>query len=136
MLTSPFYFQSLYAWNFVSRNRYKVFDDHLCLIAEDMIAREIFALPPLGIPGDSRFALAVEKIFVEFVREDLPCLFREVPGFMLPYFFSLDNYKMEIYYERDWSDYVFSRDDFIATTEKKSAKEAIRHFCRHHNLTI
>ncbi|MDR1979583.1 MAG: phosphatidylglycerol lysyltransferase domain-containing protein [Synergistaceae bacterium] len=130
VLTSPCYFQSLYSWNFASLNRYKIFDGHLCLVTEDLMARETFALPPLGILGDGSFAAAVDEIFSEFEREGLICSFHETPGFMLPHFVSLENYEIDVSYDTDWSDYVFTRNDFIAATEKKSAREAMRRFIR------
>ena len=129
-LTSSLYFQGLYAWNFASVNRYKIFGEHLCIAADDRMARDIFALPPLGVPGGSSFAGAVRAMLREFEREGLPCKFHEVPGFMLPYFFGFDGYKTEVDYERDKSDYVFSRKAFVDGLQKRSSKEAIRHFKR------
>lgn len=131
VLPSPLYFQSLYAWNFTSVNGFRIFDDHMCLVAEDRMACETFALPPLGIPGDDRFAAAVDKVFLEMTCAKLPCSFHEVPDFMLSSFLSLENYRVDVKYEMDWSDYLFTSDEFTAATEKRSAREALRHFHRH-----
>ncbi|MDR3265714.1 MAG: phosphatidylglycerol lysyltransferase domain-containing protein [Synergistaceae bacterium] len=129
-LTSPLYFQSLYAWNFASVNRYEIFDGHLCIVAEDTMARETFALPPLGALDGESFANAVRAVFYEFERESVPFAFHEVPGFMLPHFSALDGYRINVSYERDWSDYVFRRNDFIEGLQKKSSREARRSFER------
>jgi len=129
-LTSPVYFQSLYAWNFASINRYKIFGEHLCIAADDRMAGKIFALPPLGALDGSSFSSAVRAVSREFEHEDLPCAFHEVPGFMLPVFSGLKGFKAEISYERDWSDYVFRRNDFVEGLQKRSFKEAMRCFER------
>jgi hypothetical protein len=129
-VTSTVYLQSLYAWNFVSVNRYKIFDEHLCVAVEDMMAREVFALPPLGVLGDKSFVSALLAVFDEFEREGLPCVFHEVPGFMLHHFANIENYRVEIGYDRDWSDYTFTRDGFAEGLQKRSVKEAMRSFER------
>ena len=128
--TSPVYFQSLYAWNFASINRYKIFDGHMCIAADDRMAGKIFALPPLGALDSGSFSSAARAVNREFEREGLPCAFHEVPGFMLPEFSGLDGFKVEIDYERDWSDYIFSRNDIAEGFQKRSFKEARRTFER------
>jgi hypothetical protein len=128
-LSSPLYFQSLYAWNFTSVNRYEIFEGHLCIAAEDTIRRKVFAVPPLGAL-DGTFASAVGRVFSAFEKEWLLCSFYEVPDFMLPCFLSLEAYDVAVSYETDWSDYMFAKEDFCASAEKKSQKEAIRYFKR------
>ena len=128
-LTSPLYFQALYAWNFASVNRYEIFEGHLCIVAEDTMQAEVFAFPPLGVI-DGTFASAVGRVFSAFEDEGLPCSLCEVPHFMLPHFLSLGTYDAAVSYDADWSDYVFTRDDFCAAAEKKSQKEALRYFKR------
>ena len=127
-LTSPLYFQGLYAWNFASVNRYKIFGEHLCIAADDKMAGKIFALPPLGVSDNDSFSSAVNAMLSEFERESLPCAFHEVPGFMLPKFYGLNDFIAESSYERDWSDYVFRGKDFAEGLQKKSSKEARRSF--------
>jgi hypothetical protein len=128
-LPSPLYFQSLYAWNFTSVNKYEIFEGHLCIVAEDTMAREVFAIPPLGAL-DGTFAPAVDRVFSAFESEGLLCSFHEVPSFMLPHFLSLDAYDVVVSYDADWSDYLFTRDDFCASVQKKSQKEALHYFTR------
>jgi len=110
-VTAPLYFQSLYAWNFTSINTYKIFDEHLCIAANDTMTGKIFAYPPLGRLDGESFASAVRATLDEFESEGLPCAFYEVPGFMLPYFSAIEGYRVEINYDRDWSEYVYSRED-------------------------
>ncbi|MCL2010576.1 MAG: hypothetical protein FWG71_08560 [Synergistaceae bacterium] len=129
-LASPVYFQSLYAWNFALVIRYKIFDGHLCVVADDTITGNIYALPPLGVLDDGAFSSAVRSLLREFEHEGLPCEFHETPGFMLPQFSSLDGYKAEISYDRDWSDYVFSGKGFAEGLQKRSSREARRSFER------
>ena len=129
-LTSPLYFQSLYAWNFASVNRYKIFERHLCVAVEDTIARKFYALPPLGELDDKSFALAVRAVFDEFEREGLPCAFYEVPGFMLPCFSAIEDFRAEVGYDRDWSDYVYTRDDLAEGIQKSGFRTARRGFER------
>ncbi|MDR2529485.1 MAG: phosphatidylglycerol lysyltransferase domain-containing protein [Synergistaceae bacterium] len=131
-LASPLYFQSLYAWNFTSINRYKIFDEYLCFVAEDRMEGETFALPPLGaLDGAERsFASAVRAVLRSFASEGLPCAFHETPGFMLPYFAFLDDRESEVRHDRDWSDYLFTRDDFIEGLQKSSTRELRRGFER------
>jgi len=105
-------------------------DGHLCIAADDRMAGMIFALPPLGVLDSGSFCSAVRAMLLEFEREDLPFAFHEVPGFMLPKFSDLKGFKAEISYERDWSDYVFSRKDFVDGLQKRSSKEARRVFER------
>jgi hypothetical protein len=132
-LVSPLYFQCLYGWNFIVVHKYEIFEGHLCIVAEDTLRREVFALPPLGAL-DGTFALAVGKVFSAFEREKLPCSFYEVPDFMLPCFLSLEAYNVTVSHDTDWSDYTFSREDFCA--EKKSRKEAIRSFKRNYDPRV
>jgi hypothetical protein len=130
-LTSPLYFQSLYAWNFTSVNRYKIYAGHLCFVAADTKERDIFALPPVGPLDEKNFAAAVSRVFSEFQRAGLPCSFHEVPAFMLPCFFALGGYDVSVDYNPDWSDYVFTQKDFMAGIQKNSSREAMSHFQRH-----
>ena len=129
-LTSPVYFQSLFAWNFASVNRYKIWGEHLCIAADDRPAKKIFALPPLGALDNISFSFAVRAMAREFEYEALPCAFHEVPGFMLPKFSGLNGFKVEISHERDWSDYIFTGKDFVEGLQKRSSKEARRSFER------
>jgi len=129
-LTSPLYFQSLYAWNFASINRYKIFDHHLCITADDTMKGEIFAFPPLGELGGKSFASAVCAILDEFEREGLLCAFHEVPGFMLPHFSAIEGYRAEAGYDRDWSEYVFTRDALAEGIQKVGFRRARRTFER------
>jgi len=128
--TAPVYFQSLYAWNFASINKYRIFDGHMCIAADDRMAGKIFALPPLGVLDGESFSAAVRAMSREFEQEGLAFAFHEVPGFMLPRFSGLSGFKVEIDYERDWSDYVFKRNDFMEGFQKRSHKEARRSFER------
>jgi hypothetical protein len=128
-LPSPLYFQSLYAWNFVFVNRCGIFEGHLCIAVKDTMAHEVFAVPPLGAL-DGTFASAVGRVFSEFESEGLPCSFSEVSHFMLPHFLSLAAYDVAVSYDTDWSDYMFTREDFCASTQKKSHREALHYYTR------
>ncbi|MCL2010222.1 MAG: DUF2156 domain-containing protein [Synergistaceae bacterium] len=132
-VTSPLYFQGLYAWNFVSVNRYEIFGRHLCIAAEDKMRGEIFALPPLGELGGKSFALAVYAILDAFEREGLPCVFREVPGFMLPHFSAVEGYRAEVGYDRNCSEYVFTLDDLAEGLQKSAVRTERRSFERKFN---
>jgi len=129
-VTSPLYFQSLYAWDFISPNRYKILDGHLCFAVEDKLAGEIYAFPPLGELGGKSFASAVRAMLDEFGHEGLPCAFYEVPGFMLPCFYAVEGYRAEVNYNRDWSDYVYTRDDLANGLQKGNIRAARRDFER------
>ena len=129
-VTSPLYFQSLYAWNFISVNKYKIFDGRLCIAAEDSKTGKILAYPPLGGLDGKSFASAVCAVLSEFEREELSCAFHEVPGFMLPHFSAIDGYKAEISYDINWSDYVYTRDDLARGLQKGSFRASRREFER------
>ena len=128
--TSALYFQSLYAWNFTSVNRYKIIDGHLCIVAEDKITGKTFAYPPLGELDGGAFASAARAVLDEFGGEGLPCAFHEVPGFMLPRFSSIEGYRAEVGYDRNWSDYVYMRDDLAKGIQKGSFRASRREFER------
>ncbi|MDR1515760.1 MAG: phosphatidylglycerol lysyltransferase domain-containing protein [Synergistaceae bacterium] len=129
-LTSPLYFQSLYAWNFTSVSKYAIFYDHLCIVAHDTIHDDTFAFPPIGDCRPETFSKAVCAVCEEFASEGLECVFMETPDFMLPYFSSLPHCEADISHNTDWSDYVFTREAFVAGIGKSSSREAIRGFVR------
>jgi hypothetical protein len=129
-VTSPVFFQDLYSCNWVTANRYKILDDHLCIVTHDFRERDIYALPPLGVLGDASFERAIEGVYSEFANEELPCVFRQVSGFFLPYFSALERYEAEIGYDVAWSDYIFTMDDFLSAINKKKSREVIRGFIR------
>ena len=129
-VTTPLYFQSLYAWNFVAINRYKVLDGHLCIVSDDKVAGKFYAFPPLGGLEEKSFAPAVRAMLDEFWREGLPCEFYEVPSFMLPCFYAVEGYRADVSYDRDWSDYVYTRDGLAEGLLKGHIKAAKRDFER------
>jgi hypothetical protein len=129
-LSSPLYFQSLYAWNFTSVNKYKILYNHLCIVAHDTIHDDTFAFPPIGDCRPETFSKAVGAVCEEFAHEGLDCVFKETPDFMLPYFSSLPRCEADISHDADWSDYVFTREAFAAGIGKNSSREAIRSFER------
>ena len=132
-VTSPIYFQSLYAWNFVSINRYKIFGDHMCIVVNDTTVKETFAYPPLGELGGKSFASAVLAMMGEFEREGLPCAFHEVPGFMLPHFSAIQGYRSEVSHDRNWSEYVYTRDDYAEGIQQGKFRWGKRDFIRKFN---
>ena len=129
-MTSSLCFQSLYAWNFALIVSYKVLNGHLCITASDTKTGEVFAFPPLGVLNGKSFASAVHVIFGEFIRDGLTCVFQEIPFFMLPYFSAIYDFKLYYSYNNNWSDYLFTKDDFEDGIRKKSSREALRSFER------
>jgi len=129
-LTSTLFFQSLYAWNFTSLNRYKILDGHLCFIEEDTLTGKTFAFPPLGDLAEKSFASAVRAIMDEFGREGLPCAFYEVPAYMLPSFSAIEGYRAEVSYDRNWSDYIYTNEDLAEGLHHGNFKWGRRDFER------
>jgi len=129
-VTSPVFFQDLYSCNLVTINRYKILCGHLCFIVHDTMEHDIYALPPLGLLGGASFGRAVDAVYRAFSVESLPCVFQQVSEFFLPYFSSLDRYEAEISYDIVWSDYIFTKVEFVNYLNKKSSREMIRHFVR------
>ena len=129
-LPSPSYFQSLYAWNFTAVSEYEILRGYLCVVTSDTIHGDIFALPPLGSYCPETFAETVDALYRKFTDVGLVCVFQEVPGFMLPYFSCLPRYDACVTHNEDWSDYVFTKEDFTAGIAKRSFREAIRNFER------
>jgi len=135
-VTSPIYFQSLYAWNFISVNRYKILGEFLCFVANDTTADETFAYPPLGAMGEpgelgeKSFASAVLAVMGEFEREGLECEFRDVPEFMLPFFSGIEGYKADVSYDRNWSEYIYTRDDYAEGIDQGKFRWGKRDFIR------
>jgi hypothetical protein len=129
-LPSTLFFQGLYAWNLTSINVYRIVGRHLCIIANDTWTGEFLALPPLGVPGDASFIGAVDEVYASFRRVGLPCVFSDVPAFLLPFFFMLEHYDIDVSYNADDSDYIFTRQDFVEGTTKRSCREAISHLQR------
>ena len=135
-MSSPLYFQSLFGWNFASGNKYKIIGGYLCMVAHDTVQDDIFALPPIGLYRPDTFSEAIDAVYEEFAREGLRCVFNETPGFMLPYFSSLRRYDVHISHDEDWSDYMFTREDFMSGIYKRSSREAIRNFMRKFNPVV
>ena len=132
-VTTPLFFQGLYAWNFALNNRYKILGEHLCIVGNDTLTGKFFAYPPLGVIGESgekSFASAVCAVMDEFEREELPCAFHEVPSFMLPYFSAVEGYRAEVSNDRNCSEYVYTRDDFAEGIQQGKFRWGKRDFIR------
>ena len=129
-LTSPAYFQCLYACNFTAVSEYKILRGYLCVVTHDTLEDAIFALPPIGSYNPETFVETVDVLYRKFTYAGLACVFREVPGFMLSYFSRLSLYDVHIDHDEDWSDYMFTKEDFTAGIAKRSSREAIRNFER------
>jgi hypothetical protein len=127
-LTSPSCFQCLYAWNFTAVSEYKILCGYLCVVTRDTLEGVIFAQPPIGLYSPETFEETVGVLYEMFTDAGLACVFREVPGFMLPYFSRLPLYDVHIDHDEDWSDYLFTKEDFAAGIAKRSSREAIRNF--------
>jgi hypothetical protein len=135
-LTSPLFFQGLYAWNFTVLNRYVVIDDHLCMVASDLMTHRTYALPPVGALDSPSFERAVDFLYAAFESEGLPLTFNEIPEYMLRFFSSLKNYDVNVSFSVDWSDYSFLREDFMDGINKKSSREAMRQFEKNGRLVV
>ncbi|MDR1579497.1 MAG: phosphatidylglycerol lysyltransferase domain-containing protein [Synergistaceae bacterium] len=127
-LTSPSYFQCLYAWNFTAVSEYKILCGYLCVVTHDTLEGTIFAQPPIGLYSPEAFEETIDALYRKFIDAGLACVFREVPCFMLPYFSCLPLYDVHIDHDVDWSDYMFTKEDFAAGITKRSSREAIRNF--------
>lgn len=131
-LPSTLFFQGLYAWNLCAGHRWRLAGEHLCIVVQDTRARAFLALPPLGPMQPAGYAAAVAAVYADFAAEGLPCVFAEVPAFLLPLFRGLPGTSAEVSEDRAATDYLYTLEDFKHSYEKPSARTALNHLRRHH----
>jgi hypothetical protein len=135
-LPANVFFQDLYAWNFTSRNRFKILDKYMFIIAKDEWYGEYVARPLLGPMKDASFQSAADEVYDSFARAGYPCVFGDISLAMLPAYLSLEGYSVYVSYDLDRSEYVFTREDFAESTRKPSAREAINYLKRRREPTV
>ncbi|BED92553.1 MAG: phosphatidylglycerol lysyltransferase domain-containing protein [Candidatus Paraimprobicoccus trichonymphae] len=127
-------FQSLYAWNSNFKSFYKIIYDHLCIFTFDKFSNKIYALPPIGNLGKKFFSKIVDSIYLDFKRNNLKCVFCNVPKFMLPIFEGLYGYSFSVEYDRNSSDYLYTKKNFIKGLKNFHSRKAISCFEKNPNL--
>ena len=135
-LAANVFFQDLYAWNFTSRNRFKILDKYMFIIAKDEWYGEYVARPLLGPIDDASFQSAADEAYDSFARAGYPCVFGDISRAMLPAYLSLEGYSANVDFDLDRSEYVFTKESFSESTHKPSAREAINYLKRHRELTV
>jgi hypothetical protein len=135
-LAANVFFQDLYAWNFTSRNRFKILDKYMFIIAKDEWYGEYVARPLLGPIDDASFKSAADEAYDSFARAGYPCVFGDISHAMLPAYLSLEGYAADVSFDLNRSEYVFSRDSFVKSTSKPSAREAINYLKRRRKPTV
>jgi hypothetical protein len=135
-LPGNIFFQDLYAWNFTTKNIYKLFGQYMFIIAKDVWYEEYVARPLLGPMGEGSFPFVIDHVYDEFKQAGVPCVFADVSYDMLPAYAFLEGYTADVSYDLDRSEYIYAKEDFLQSVCKTSSREAINHFRRKYNPSI
>lgn len=131
-LISDFTFSSLFMWSVFYTLEISYFNDLACVVCTGGEFPPSL-LMPLG-DVDNRMSEVLNYYYDWFASRGQSCIVSHVEEKFLPLILSTEGYNFTVSYDRNYSDYIYKRSDFISMegSDYKGFRKKIRAFENHH----
>ncbi|MCR5054134.1 MAG: phosphatidylglycerol lysyltransferase domain-containing protein [Lachnospiraceae bacterium] len=115
---------------------YKKTGSMLTILEWDGSEGELVALPFIGRYEQSAVDTAYQEIKKVFDTLQMPYVIMEISEWMMPYFNALPDAPWKEIRDRDYADYIYTREDFIYGMNKQDDRYRYRYFLRKNNHEV
>ena len=125
-------FLELWSWNFIYKNKYKFINGYMCIIFTNH-KNEVRCSKPIGTYDKQTFIDTIKVLQAYFQEQGLPLIFEYISEEEVGYF--KECFKQPVIsYNRDYSDYVYSNQDFCSLEGRayRHRRSDYNYFIRHY----
>lgn len=123
-------FVSMIGWNHSDRVYYRVIGPYLVCVAWEFTGQRLVLLPFFGDYVQEEIDRTFREAEKLFETLQAPLVMTDMREWMIPWYLAVPDTKWEVINDRDFSDYIYRKEDFLAAMDTQKTRYNYRYFLR------